>query len=118
LELGKNDNERQKSDDLFIGLEPITPAEIEKTTKTIPKSYIRDTSKGKGKQEQSSGQLKAELDGLERKLNSVFNLINFIEKKHKAGKLDDKSYKRQTKKLQKDLDQTKKRIEEIKKILG
>ena len=117
-ELGKNDDERQKSDDLFIGLEPITPAEIEKTTKTIPKSYIKETSKGLGKQGQSSGKLKAELDGLESKLNSVFNLINFIEKKHKAGKLDDKSYKRQTKKLQKDLDQTKKRIEEIKKILG
>ena len=94
-----------KVEDDFIGLEPMTPDEIEKTSKTIPKSKQQRTK------------LKAELEELESKLNSVFNLINFIEKKHDAGKLDDKSYQKQTKKLNFDLGQTKKRIEEIKNIL-
>ncbi|MFW9899346.1 MAG: hypothetical protein ACFFDO_08835 [Candidatus Thorarchaeota archaeon] len=57
------------------------------------------------------------MEGLESKLNSVFNLINFIEKKHESGKLDDKSYEKQTRKLQNDLGQTKKRITEIRNIL-
>ncbi len=71
-----------------------------------------------GHVDQDRDKLVAELEGLENKLNSVFNLINFIEKKHDSGKLDSKSYKKQTKKLERDLEQTQKRIEEIKSQLG
>lgn len=63
-------------------------------------------------------ELKAELEGLESKINSVNNLISFIEKKYESGKLDQKSYDKQKKKLESDLIKTNKRIEQIKKKLG
>ena len=63
-------------------------------------------------------ELKAELEGLESKINSVNNLLGFIEKKHESGKLDKKSYEKQRKKLEKDLNNSNKKIDEIKKLLG
>ncbi len=116
-ELDKVDSE-EDNDELFIGLEPIDPAEIEKTSQTISRSYVETNSETIGHVDQDRDKLVAELEGLENKLNSVFNLINFIEKKHDSGKLDSKSYKKQTKKLERDLEQTQKRIEEIKSQLG
>jgi peptidoglycan hydrolase CwlO-like protein len=106
----------KKDEGLVIGLEPIEPNQLEKGT--VPKSNIDAVSKIKGKTGQNKAELQTELEGLQSKLNSVHNLINFIDKKHDSGKLDDKSYKKQTRKLNKDLEQTQKRIEEIKDILG
>jgi predicted DNA-binding antitoxin AbrB/MazE fold protein len=108
----------KKDNGVFIGLEPINLNEAEKTSATIPKSNVEVISKTKGKIGQDKEELQAELEGLQSKLNSVHNLINFIDKKHESGKLDDNSYKKQTRKLNKDLEQTQKRIEEIKNIIG
>lgn len=69
-------------------------------------------------EEVNEDELKAELEGLESKLNSVNNLINFIEKKFDSGKIDKKSYEKQKKKLERDLDKTNKRISEIKEKLN
>ncbi|MHA1658886.1 MAG: hypothetical protein ACTSUT_07165, partial [Promethearchaeota archaeon] len=60
--------------------------------------------------------LEAEMQGLEKKINSVHDLLSFIEKKHNSGKLDVDSYKKQVKALKKDLRLSEKRIEEINKI--
>ena len=59
-------------------------------------------------------ELMAEIESLESKLNSFFNLLSFIEKKHNSGNMPEKAYKKQTGKLKKDIDKTKKRMEEIK----
>ena len=111
------DFDKKDDDGVFIGLEPINSNEVEKTTATIPKSNVV-ISKAKGKTGQNKEELRAELEGLQSKLNSVHNLINFIDKKHETGKLDDNSYKKQTRKLNKDLELTQKRIEEIKNFIG
>ena len=62
-------------------------------------------------------ELKDEKEGLETKLSSVEGLLNFIDKKHSTGKLDDEEYKFRSKKLQSDLKKTKKKINMINKIL-
>ncbi len=62
-------------------------------------------------------ELKDEKEGLETKLSSVEGLLNFIDKKHSIGKLDDEEYKFRSKKLQSDLKKTKKKINMINKIL-
>ncbi|MHA1526771.1 MAG: hypothetical protein ACTSQD_07055, partial [Promethearchaeota archaeon] len=111
------DFDKKGDDGSFIGLESINLNDVEKISDTIPKSNVEVISKTKGKTGQNKEELQAELEGLQSKLNSVHNLINFIDKKHESGKLDDKSYKKQTRKLNKDLEQTQKRIEEIKTIL-
>ena len=108
----------KKDEGDFIGLEPININEIEKIPTTIPKSNVEVISKAKGKTGKNKEELQTELESLQSKLKSVYNLINFIDKKHESGKLDDKSYKKQTRKLNKDLEQTQKRIEEIKNIIG
>ncbi len=117
----------ETNDEDFIKPVPIAPSKISEP----PRPPIKQTKKKKKKtepkekkvvakiekKEASKEDLKAELDSLESKLNSVLNLIKFIEKKHDDGKLDDKTYEKQTQKLQKDLDKTKKRISEIKNLL-
>ena len=122
----KVEEEKVKSHEVFIGLEPVQYKERD----TIEKgSDIALAEIAKGKKEPKAKpkvvkppkdereRMEAELEGLESKLNSVFNLISFIEKKHESSKLDDKSYQKQTRKLQKDLEETKKRITEIRTIL-
>ena len=128
LNFKKKEKTKSKSKEVFIGLEPVeykerdtiekgsdeALAEIikkKKKKKATPKAKIGKAPKG------DEEKLEAELEGLESKLNSVFNLINFIEKKHESGKLDEKSYKKQMRKLKNDLDQTNKRITEIRNIL-
>jgi len=119
----------ETNDKGFIKPVPIAPSKIseppkhpKKQTKTKKKSKPKPKEKKVApkieKKEESKEELKADLDNLESKLNSVLNLIKFIEKKHDNGKLDDKTYEKQTQKLQKDLDQTKKRISEIKNLLN
>ena len=119
--------EAEDNGEIFIKPVPTAPLKISEPPKP-PTKRIEPKKKPKKKQkmvvkkvekkEVSKEELTAELDSLESKLNSVINLIKFIEKKHDDGKLDDKTYEKQTQKLQKDLDQTKKRISEIKNLLG
>jgi hypothetical protein len=70
--------------------------------------------KTKGK---SIKELKNEKQGLETKLTSVQDLMNFIDKKHSSGKLNNNEYEKRSKKLQGDLKKTKKRINIINKLL-
>ncbi|TFG26217.1 MAG: hypothetical protein EU532_10425 [Promethearchaeota archaeon] len=118
------------SEEVFIKPIPSAPSKISEPPKPPKSSMISIKPKTKSKQLEvkpikkeekvvrTIDDLTAELDSLESKSNSVINLIKFIEKKHDDGKLDDKTYDKQIQKLQKDLDQTKKRIEEIKTTLG
>ncbi len=57
--------------------------------------------------------LKSELDGLENKLNSIRNLMTFVEKKFASGNLSKINYEKQIKKLESDSKRTRYRIDEI-----
>lgn len=70
------------------------------------------TTKAKTKKE-----LKDEKQGLESKLTSVQDLMNFIDKKHSSGKMDNNEYEKRSKKLQSDIKKTKKKIDIIDKLL-
>ncbi|MHA1320515.1 MAG: hypothetical protein ACTSQ1_11995 [Promethearchaeota archaeon] len=59
----------------------------------------------------------AEKKSLEGKLNSVRNLLEFIEKKHDSGNMDGKSFKKRASQLKSDLITTQNKIEEIDKKL-
>ena len=61
--------------------------------------------------------LVAEKKALEGKLNSVRNLLEFIEKKHDSGQMDEKSYEKRASQLKSDLITTQNKIEEIDKKL-
>jgi hypothetical protein len=61
--------------------------------------------------------LVAEKEALRSKLNSVRNLINFVEKKLKSGEIDKKSYDKRISKLKTDLQKTQDRLDEINKLL-
>jgi len=65
----------------------------------------------------SKKELKDEKAGLETKLTSVEDLLNFIDKKHTSGKLNDDEYNKRSKKLQTNVKKTKKRINIIDKLL-
>ena len=65
----------------------------------------------------SKKELKDEKAGLETRLNSVEDLLNFIDKKHTSGKLNDDEYNKRSKKLQTNLKKTKKRINIVDKLL-
>ncbi|MFX1575162.1 MAG: hypothetical protein ACFFB0_20695 [Promethearchaeota archaeon] len=76
--------------------------------KPVPKLKTKDKSKN---------ELKDEKKGLETKLTSVKDLLNFIDKKHSSGAINDDEYAKRSKKLQKDLKKTKKRIDILDKLL-
>jgi chromosome segregation ATPase len=63
--------------------------------------------------EKTPAQIKAELESLENKLNSIKNLQSFVDKKFKNGKLSEDKYKKQVAKLEKD---KKKTIEKIQRL--
>jgi hypothetical protein len=92
--LKKKDNE-----DLF-GLPPIDD-----------KLVVKPAPKKKKKAKKS--ELLAEKKVLEDKLNSVRNLIDFIEKKQKSGTIDKKSYDKRVAQLKSDLKKTQERLDEI-----
>ncbi len=89
--------------------------------KAAPEEQIPIKEKAPSKEQKKTGptkeDLSAEKESLESKLKSNLDLVSFIERKHETGKLDDKAYEKQIKKLQKDVDACKKRIEEINKLL-
>jgi hypothetical protein len=77
-----------------------------------PKKIISSQKKKLKKSE-----LLSQKNSLESKINSVKNLIDFVEKKHAAGELDDESYTKRIKQLKNDIKQTQNKIDEINKIL-
>ncbi len=118
-------DQEEKDQAAFSALPDKPPNLFEEETSTekfssglpIVEETIRLKSKPKSKPKSLSKEiLEAEMQGLENKINSVRDLLSFIEKKHNSGKLDDDSYKKQAKTLKKDLKKSKKRIEEINKI--
>ena len=90
---------------------PPKPEILQKDEKELeppPKLKTKDKSKN---------ELKDEQEGLKTKLSSVQDLLKFIDKKHSSGKLNDDEYAKRSKKLQKDLKKTKKRLDIIDKLL-
>jgi len=77
--------------------------------KPVPKPTISKKVKKKD--------LIAQKNALEGKLKSVRNLLEFIEKKHDSGNMDEKSFKKRTSQLKSDLITTQNKIEEIDKKL-
>ena len=57
----------------------------------------------------------AEKKALEGKLKSVRNLLEFIEKKHDSGQMDEKSYEKRATQLKNDLITTQNKIDKIDK---
>ena len=96
----------QKEDEYFIGLPRL---DVSDKLKPAPKPHTKKKVKKKD--------LLAEKKGLESKLNSVRNLLDFVEKKYKAGQMDKKSYEKRAGQLKNDLKATKNKIEEIDKQL-
>jgi len=96
----------QKEDEYFIGLPRVDVAD---KLKSAPKSHTKKKVKKKD--------LLAEKKGLESKLNSVRNLLDFVEKKYKSEQMDKKSYEKRSNQLKNDLKTTKSKIEEINKQL-
>ncbi len=96
----------QKEDEYFIGLPRL---DVSDKLKPAPKPHTKKKVKKKD--------LLAEKKGLESKLNSVRNLLDFVEKKYKAGQMDKKSYEKRAGQLKNDLKATKNKIEEIDKKL-
>jgi len=90
----------------FIGL-----PKLDDTVKINPVPKAKITKKVKKRD------LAAEKKAMEGKLNSVKNLLDFLEKKHNSGGMDDKSYEKRSSQLKSDLIATQKRIDEIDKKL-
>jgi hypothetical protein len=90
----------------FIGLPKFD--DINKL-KPVPKA--KDTGKVKKRD------LVAEKKALESKLNSVRTLLDFIEKKHDSGQMDEKSFEKRASQLKSDLITTQNKIDEIDKKL-
>ena len=77
-----------------------------------PKKVISQPVKKPKKSE-----LLSQKSSLENKLNSVKNLLDFVEKKHDAGELDDVSYTKRLKQLKNDIKKTQNKIDEVNKLL-
>lgn len=67
--------------------------------------------------EERREELEVEVGSLKKKLKSVLNLLEFIEKNYKSGKMDQKTYQKQRKKLNKEIQKIKNRIERITSVL-
>jgi len=105
-ELPPKPDQLQKSGaDVFIGLPPGEKVNI----KPVPKL--------KSKKKQKKKDLITEKEALESKLNSVKNLLDFVEKKHKAGTINKKDYEKRINQLKADISKTQERIDEINKLL-
>ncbi|MBY9015034.1 MAG: hypothetical protein KGD68_05010 [Candidatus Lokiarchaeota archaeon] len=90
----------------FIGL-----PKIDDTNKLKPVPKKKATEKVKKRD------LVAEKKALEGKLSSVRNLLDFIEKKHDSGQMDEKSFEKRTSQLKSDLITTQNKIDEFNKKL-
>jgi len=92
----------QKEGEYFIGLPRF---DVSDKIKPVPKPHTKKKVKKKD--------LLAEKKGLESKLNSVRNLLDFVEKKYKNGQMDKKSYEKRADQLKNDLKATKNKIVQI-----
>lgn len=106
-------SKKEKGEEALTALPPkpeiLIEEEVEETgLKPVPKLK----TKGKTKKE-----LKNEKEGLESKLTSVEDLLEFIDKKHSSGTINDEEYSKRSKKLQNDVKKTKKKINVIDKLL-
>jgi hypothetical protein len=97
---------KKSSEKVSIGLPPINDTS---ELKLSPKLRLKKKTK--------KDDLLAEKKGLEAKLNSVKSLINFMDKKLKAGDIDQKSYEKRLTQLKADLKKAQARIDEINKDL-
>jgi len=102
----KPDSLKRKDGDYFIGLPKIDAAY---NLKPVPKPTSGKKTKKKDLIEHKNA--------LESKLNSVKNLIDFIEKKYASKQMDKKSYEKRISQLKSDLKKTQDKIEEIDKQL-
>ncbi|TFG16988.1 MAG: hypothetical protein EU531_04670 [Promethearchaeota archaeon] len=96
----------KNGDEPFIGLPKVEDRES-----------IKFGSSEKPKKKLKKKELKAEKEALESKLNSMRNLLDFIEKKFQAGSMDKKSYEKRTGQLKVDLKKTEKKLDEINELL-
>ena len=104
---------KEKREEALTALPPkpesLIEEEVEETgLKPVPKLKTKGKTKKK---------LKDEKEGLESKLTSVEDLLEFIDKKHSSGTIDDEEYSKRSKKLQNDVKKTKKKINVIDKLL-
>ncbi len=65
------------------------------------------------KKKPKKSELLSQKSSLETKLNSINNLLEFVEKKYAAGKLDDESYAKRVKQLKNDIKKTQSKIDDI-----
>jgi len=98
----KPDSLKKKDSDDLIGL-----PKLDTTDKLKPVPKPKSSKKAKKKD------LLAEKKALEGKLNSVKNLIDFIEKKYASKQMDKKSYQKRVSQLKNDLISTQNKIEKI-----
>ncbi|MFX0082946.1 MAG: hypothetical protein ACFE94_14435 [Candidatus Hodarchaeota archaeon] len=106
-------SKNEEDEDTLTALPPKPESLIEKEVeetglKPVPKLKTKDKTKK---------ELKDEKEGLVSKLTSVEDLLEFIDKKHSSGTIDDEEYSKRTKKLQNDVKKTKKKISVIDKLL-
>lgn len=104
----------EKEEEVLTTLPPkpesLIEEEVEETVlKPAPKLKTKDKTKK---------ELKDEKVGLQTKLTSVEDLLEFIDKKHSSGTIDDEEYSKRSKKLQTDIKKTKKKITVIDKLLN
>lgn len=93
---------QSSSSDIFSGLN-----KTQKPNKTISEP----------KKKPKKSELLSQKNSLESKLNSFKNLLDFVEKKHNAGEIDDESYKKRVKQLKSDIKITQNKIDDIDKLL-
>ena len=102
----KPESLKLKDEGIFIGLPKIEDTnELKPAPKSNPKRKVKKKD------------LIAEKKALDGKLNSVRNLLDFIEKKHTSGQMDKKSYEKRSSQLKSDLITTQSKIDEINKKL-
>jgi hypothetical protein len=117
LESGKVDTKEVVKNNSKLTTLPPKPESLK--TKEPEESLESDLAsapklKTKGKVKKD---LKDEKQGLESKLSSVEDLLKFVDKKHSSGKIDDEEYSKRSKKIQKDIKKTNKRLSVIDKLL-
>ena len=110
-------SEEIKIDDTELTALPPKPESLIKEEQVEEKeSDLKPAPKLKTK-DKTKKDLKDERQGLETKLSSVQDLLEFIDKKHSSGKIDDTEFSKRSKKLQGDIKKTKKKISVIDKLL-
>jgi hypothetical protein len=86
-------------------------------TKVEEGEKIKFGSSEKPKKKLKKKELKAEKQALEGKINSMRNLLDFIEKKFQAGSMDKKAYEKRTSQLKVDIKKAEKKLDEIDELL-